>query len=94
MLNIRNTAIVLSLSIASAVTYAQDTSVLNPQLINAMSTAAHDEARKLGVDISFSVVDEKGWPVFFQRYDNSHAVNDRAGAQKGLHLGYYPLAFG
>lgn len=71
MLNIRNTAIVLSLSIASAVTYAQDTSVLNPQLINAMSTAAHDEARKLGVDISFSVVDEKGWPVFFQRYDNA-----------------------
>lgn len=71
MLNIRNTAIVLSLSIASALTYAQDASVLSPQLIKAMSTAAHDEARKLGVDISFSVVDEKGWPLFFQRYDNA-----------------------
>jgi len=36
-----------------------------------MSTAARNEVKRLGVDISFSVVDEKGWPLYFRRYDDA-----------------------
>ncbi|HCI5682846.1 TPA: heme-binding protein [Klebsiella variicola subsp. variicola] len=71
MLTVKKSAIALSLSLASCFAFAQGSTVLSEQAIARMSTAAHDEARKLGVDISFSVVDEKGWPVYFHRYNNA-----------------------
>lgn len=71
MINVNKCAIALSLFLASSLACVQASIVLTEQAIARMSAAAHDEARKLGVDISFSVVDEKGWPVYFHRYDNA-----------------------
>ena len=48
--------------------------VLSDALIEKLSAAAREESQKQGVDISFSVADEKGWPLYFKRYSDAILV--------------------
>ncbi|UPT36775.1 GlcG/HbpS family heme-binding protein [Pseudomonas amygdali] len=55
-------------------TFAQSSPFLTDTLIAKLSDAALQEAKKQGVDISISVVDEKGWPLYFKRYGDAMLV--------------------
>jgi uncharacterized protein GlcG (DUF336 family) len=41
--------------------------ILTSSLIEKLSDAAYRESQKQGVDISFSVADPAGWPLYFKR---------------------------
>lgn len=71
---IKSTLIAISLAATALTANATEQAILTDSLIAKLSEAAHLESQKQGVDISISVVDEKGWPLYFKRYGDAILV--------------------
>lgn len=49
--------------------------ILDDVLCEKLSDAAHDKAKKLGVDISFAVYDDNAYPLLFRRFDDAPVIS-------------------
>jgi len=67
-------AIAIAAGAAQPVFAQTSATVLTEAVIDRLSEAAWQEAKKQGVDISVSFVDEKGWPLYFKRYGDAMLI--------------------